>query len=124
MMTVREAITRLDGLMRNAYTTEDKITWLSRADWMVKRHIIDRHEGGEEVTFNGYTAGDMERELIAPVPHDEMYIRFLEAQIHYNNGEYDKYNNAIMMYQSVFDDFAAMYCRNHMPISTGARFLF
>ena len=123
-MTVREAITRLDNLMRNTYTDEDKITWLSRADWMVKRHIVDRHEGGAAVAFNGYTAEDMDAELIAKPPHDEMYIRFLEAQIHYNNGEYDRYNNAIMMYQAVYDDYAAMYTMEHLPISAAPRFKF
>lgn len=123
-MKVREAITRLDGLMQNAYTTEDKITWLSRADWMVKRHIIDRHEGGESIVFNGYTADDMDRELLVGPPHDDMYIRYMEAQIHYSNGEYDRYNNAIIDFQGAYDAFSAMYTREHMPISAGPRFMF
>lgn len=123
-MTIREAITKLDALMHNTYTNADKISWLSRADWMVKRHIIDRHEGREDITFNGYTDADMDKTLLVGAPHDEMYIRFIESQVHYNNGEYDKYNNAIMMFQSVYDDFASMYTREHLPISAGPRFLF
>lgn len=123
-MTIREAITRFDALMRNTYTNADKVTWLSRADWMVKRHIIDRHEGGDGVEFDGYADGDMDTELLVPAPHDEMYIRFLEAQVHYNNGEYDRYNNAIMMFQAVYEDYSAMYTRQHLPISAGARFIF
>lgn len=123
-MTVRDAITRLDSLMHNTYKNNEKVSWLSRADWMIKMHIIDRHEGGENVVFFGYTENDLDKELLAPAPHDEMYIRFLEAQVHYNNGEYDKYNNAIMMYNAVYEDFSAMYTRTHLPISAGPRFVF
>lgn len=123
-MTVNKAIERLDSLFRNAYSAEDKLIWLSRADWMVKRHIIDLHEGGEAVEYNDYTAEDQDKELLVPPPHDDMYIRFMESQIHYNNGEYDRYNNAITEYQAAFEAYAAMYTREHMPIKAGKRFVF
>lgn len=124
-MTIREAIARLDGLMPNTYTTENKISWLSRVDSMIKQQIIETHEGGEDITFHGYNSEtDQSTKLIADEPHDEMYIRFMEAQIHYNNGEYDRYNNAITMFQSLYESYAAWYVRRHTPIAAGRRFLF
>ena len=53
-----------------------------------------------------------------------MYIRWLEAQIHYTNGEYNKYNNAIIMFNTQFESYESYYTRNHMPLSRGRRFLF
>lgn len=122
-MTIKEAISRIDDLMRNSYTTENKIAWLSRVDTMLKAHIIDKHEGHEEVQFAGYSPdADQDTELIAHAPYDEMYPLFLESQIHYYNGEYDKYNNAIVNFQAVYDEYAAWYVANHTPLSKG-RFL-
>lgn len=124
-MKIIEAITRLDALKFNTYTQSEKIDWLSRLDSMVKKQIIDTHEGGETVSFDGYT-GDTPSAtvLLVPSPYDEMYLRWMEAQIDYHNGEYDKYNNAIIMFNTAFEAYAAYYNQNHMPVNRGRRFLF
>ena len=115
-MKIIEAIDTIDHQKHNTYSEKEKIGWLSRLDSMVKRLIIDTHEGGEEITFTGYDENtDLETELLVPAPFDEMYIRWLEAQIDYTNGEYDKYNNSILMYQSAYDGYANYYNRNNMP---------
>ena len=124
-MTISEAISRTDALKHNTYTNEEKIAWLSKIDWMVKRHVIDTHEGAEDVVFGGYTAStDPETKLLAPVPYDEMYIPWLQAQIDLNNGEYDKYNATILTFNTEYEAFENYYNRTHMPLGGGRRFLF
>jgi hypothetical protein len=124
-MKIIQAISRLDALIFNTYEQPDKVEWLSRLDSMVKKQIIDTHEGAEEVTFTGYDDNtDTQTELLVPAPHDEIYLRWLEAQIHYHNGEYDKYNNAIIMFNTAFEAYQAHYTRNHLPVVRGRRFLF
>ena len=116
-MKIIEVINRIDSLKHNTYTQNDKVAWLSRLDSLIKRLIIDTHEGGEKVTFTGYDdKTDLNTELLVPAPFDEMYLRWLEAQIDYHNGEYDKYNNAVLMYQTAYDGYANYYNRNHMPL--------
>ena len=115
-MKIIEAINRIDSLKHNTYTQNEKVAWLSRLDSMVKRLIIDTHEDGDDITFTGYDdTTDPETELLVPAPFDEMYLRWLEAQIDYTNGEYDKYNNSVLMYQAAYDGYANYYNRNHMP---------
>ena len=124
-MTILEAITKIDTLKYNTYSNEDKVDWLSRLDAMVKRLIIDTHEGGETVIFDGYTEmTDVDTVLLVPAPFDEVYLRWMEAQIDYHNGEYDKYNNAIIMYNTAFEAYASFYNRLHMPKGSGSRFVF
>ena len=124
-MKINEAINRLDALKLNTYSQNDKVEWLSRLDSMVKRQIIDTHEGGESISFSGYTADTPpDTVLLVPAPYDEVYLRWMEAQIDYHNGEYDKYNNAIIMFNTAFEAYAAYYNQNHMPVSHGRRFLF
>ncbi len=114
-MKIIEAINRIDSLMHNTYTQNDKVAWLSTLDSMVKRHIIDTHEG-EEVTFTGYDENtDIQTELLIPAPYDDAYLRWMEAQIHYNNGEYDKYNNATETFSTFFEGYKNYYNRTHMP---------
>lgn len=124
-MTIIEAINRLDSLKHNTYKQNDKIRWLSKLDLMVKKQIIDTHEGAEAISFNGYTEEtDINTELLVPAPYDEVYLRWLEAQIDYHNGEYDNYSNAIIMFNTEFEAYAAYYNKNHRPVNRGKRFLF
>lgn len=115
-MTIIEAINQIDSLKHNTYSQEQKVQWLSRLDSMVKRLIIDTHEGGEDVTFTGYgDATDLHTEMLIPAPFDEMYLRWLESQIDYTNGEYGKYNNAIVMFNTSWKEYQNYYNRTHMP---------
>lgn len=124
-MTIIEAITRVDTVKPNTYSQTEKIKWLSELDGIIKAEIIDTHEGGENVAFSGYTAEtDLNTKLLVPAPYDEVYIRYLEMQIDYANNEYGKYNNSMVMYNSVYTAFEKHYNRDHMPISRGRRFIF
>lgn len=124
-MKIGEAISTIDSLKFNNYTPVDKIGWLSRVDWMVKRIIVDAHEGADNVSFIGYDENTtLDTELLVPAPFDELYISYLEAQIDYSNGEYAKYNNSIMMFNSGFEAYSAYYTRNNMPKSSGKQFVF
>lgn len=114
-MKIIEAINAIDALKHNTYTQHEKLQWLSRLDWMVKREIVDVHEG-EEVTFEAYDdQTDPETELLVPAPYDEVYMRWMEAQIDYHNGEYGKYNNSITMFNEAYKAFSNYYTRTHMP---------
>ena len=124
-MTIAEVIHKVDALKPNTYTTEDQIGWLSNLDARVKSQIIDSHEGGEKIYFYGYDSlMDHEVELLAPAPYDEMYLRWLEAMIDYHNGEDDRYNNSIILFNNAYDGYKRHYTRNHMPLSEGSRFIF
>ena len=116
-MKIIEAINRIDSLKHNTYSQNEKVAWLSRLDSMVKRLIIDTHECVENITFTGYDdKSDMQTEMLVPAPFDEMYLRWLEAQIDYTNGEYKKYNNSIEMFNTSWTSFQNYYNRNHMPL--------
>lgn len=116
-MKIIEAIHTIDSLKHNTYSHSDKIRWLSKLDSMAKRLVIDTHEGGEAVTFTGYNADtDLDTEMLIPEPFDEAYLRWLEAQIDYANGEYNKYNNSIDMFNTAWNAYKNWYNRTYMPL--------
>lgn len=123
-MTIMEAIDQVDSLVRNTYSQRDKVGWLSRLDWIIKTQIIDLHQGAEHVRFNGYDDNtDLHTTLLVPPPFDEIYLRWMEAQIHYHDSEIDRYNVAITMYNTAYDGFRDHYTRQHKSLTT-SRFLF
>lgn len=123
-MTIREAITKIDSLKYNTYSDAEKISWLSQLDWDIKRNIMDQHEGSHFHSFWGYNSEtDQETPLLVTAPFDQIYLRWLEAQIDYYNGETDSYNAAIIQYNNLYEAYGAYYKRNHLPLNHG-RFLF
>lgn len=116
-MTIIEAINQIDAMKPNSYSQEDKIKWLSNLDWSIKKEIIDTHEGYEDIKFNGYDENSsLDTILLVDAPYDEVYIRWLEAQIDYVNGEVGKYNNSITAYNTAFKSYMNYYNRKHMPL--------
>lgn len=122
-MTLIEAIDQVNALKPNTYNHTEKVKWLSTLDGIIKREIIDTHEGAEEVTFTGYDEDtDLATELLVPAPYDSIYLRWLETQIDYANGELSRYNNSAQAYNDAYNAFARYYNRTHMP--KGKKFKF
>ena len=151
-MTIMDALYRIDELKPNSYSQTQKIQWLSTLDGLIYREIIETHEGNPFETDEGgvnarsldslqdeeggTTAplvpitrvpgygedADLTTELLVPAPYDDIYIRWLESQIDYTNGEYGKYNNSIAMYNAAYTAYANYYNRTHMP--KGKKFKF
>ena len=71
----------------------------------------------ELYTFNGYDENSsLDTILLVDAPYDEIYIRWLESQIDYANGEYGKYNNSITAYNTAWKGYMNYYNRKHMPL--------
>lgn len=122
-MTILEAVHKIDTVKPNSYTQPEKVKWLSTIDGIIKSQIIDTHEGGEGIVFEGYADDtDLDTVLLVPAPYDDIYIRWLEARIDYAMGEYGRYNNSLVAYNDAYDLYANFYNRKHMP--KGSKFKF
>ena len=122
-MTIIEAINAIDALKPNTYSQADKIRWLSGLDGLIKREIIDTHEGADAVVFNGYNEETpLDTKLLVDAPYDEIYLMWLEAKIDYTNKEYGKYNNSVLMYNNSYRAFWRHYNRTHTPLSTARKY--
>ena len=122
-MTIIEAINRIDSLKPNNYTQEEKVEWLSTLDGVIKTNIIDTHEGADVIIFNGYNVDTaLDTVLLIPAPYDDIYIRWLEAQIDYANADYGKYSNSMTMNNAAYEEFVRWYNRNHMPLGKSIKF--
>lgn len=122
-MTIMDALYRIDELKPNSYSQTEKIKWLSSLDGVIKSEILDTHEGGEDIAFSGYDENaDLTTKLLVDAPYDDIYLKWLEAQIDYSNGEYGKYNNSLVAYNDAYDLYHRYYNRTHMPKGTKFRY--
>lgn len=122
-MTIIEAINRIDAVNPNNYSQPEKVAWLSTLDGVIKKEIIDTHEGAEAVTFSGYNEQTpLDTVLLVPAPYDEVYLFWLQSKIDYWNAEMGKYNNSIAMYNTAYSTFEKAYNREHKPISKKLKF--
>ena len=66
--------------------------------------------GTAVITFDG-----TETELIISTFHNKLYRSYLIAMIDYANGEYDKYNNTMQMFNRELSEFTEWYARTYDP---------
>jgi hypothetical protein len=62
------------------------------------------------LTFDGSSC-----EPLAEPPHDKIYAEYIIARIDYANGEYDKYDNSMRMFNSFWSEFSRWFARMYRP---------
>ena len=117
-MTLGQAIDTLDAATPNACTYEEKCRWLTELDRLAWVLIYHRDE-----EFPGYGPdSDPETELLVQPPFDEVYRYRLEAQVHYQNGETVRCNNANAMFRAAWQRLSDHRLRETQPPKKTFRF--
>lgn len=121
-MEIKEMIETVDKLTPNAYETEDKIKWLKHLDLQIYDEVITGCEGADAVTIGEYDREHYDdTQLLAPDMFSDLYRWYLEAQIGKANGETARYNNALILFQSKWQEYCNWYMRHNKPLSQGMK---
>lgn len=95
-MTIQECITFVDGIEPNAYTDAQKTQWVLEAEKRIYMQVFLQQ-------FVDYRAESvLSQELSVPSPYDRIYPDYLQAKIHYANGEYDRYDNSMQLFNQAW----------------------
>lgn len=114
-MTISEALSRIDDLKSNAYTTGEKILWLSMADAMVASLIEVQYPGAQP--FPGYTSATPgDTVLKVPEPFCDLYLHWLAAQMDLYNGENTRFNNSMALFSERFRAYENFCRRSRLPL--------
>ena len=62
-----------------------------------------------------HRADDLGAELLVRFPHDDIYEAWLAAKIDFANGEYEKYQNSMAMYNELYEDFVQLVAMRYRP---------
>ncbi len=93
-MTAGQVLTRVDSLLPNAYTREEKLRWLLQAEGTLVREVL------RPVDRETSVPGKLEENtaLTAETPYDGLYDLYVQAQIHYADGDMARWNNAVALW--------------------------
>lgn len=93
-MTAGQVLTQVDSLLPNAYTREEKLRWLLQAEGTLIREVlrpVDRETSVPEKLEESTV-------LVAGTPYDGLYDLYVQAQIHYADGDMAHWNNAMALW--------------------------
>ena len=92
-MTIAKVIAQLMEVKPHQYSTEALVGWLSDLDGRI---------------WENY-----HRELLIPAPYEDLYIRYLAAQVDYYNAEFARYNNSMVMFNLLLTEYVNHLTRNY-----------
>ena len=114
-MTVQEAITYACAVKPNAFDNDTLTRWLNEVEGMVQTQVLLlRVEAVIRYTY----AQDANKTMLVRPPHDKLYPAYLEARIDYANGEYNKYQNTMQMFNSFWGEFLRWFALVYRPADT------
>lgn len=120
-MTINQVIDTLDTLQPNTCNREEKCAWMSRLEGLLKAQIWDHYSGAPTVTpYTGAT--DPETVLPVSAPWDELYLRYLQAQIDLANAEMTRYANSAALFNQMLTAYRDHYNQTHTPLTTGWKY--
>lgn len=114
MPKIRDVIRTVGELKPHSFTKEQLVRWLSLVEGKLAADVFLMSTGDLQALRYQYPK-DMETELLVNHPHDDIYEYWLMAQIDMANGEYDKYQNSMMMYNACLDSFTAWFAQTYDP---------
>jgi len=118
-MTLTEAIRFADDIKPNAFTNAQKTAWINEVEGQIQLDIF-MLDISELVVYTYPGKNDTDPTLLVPAPHSKLYYTYLTAMIDFANGEYNKYNNTMQMFNAFLSEYIQWYSRTYRPADGGA----
>lgn len=113
-MTISDVVLEIGRIKPHSYTEDTLRRWLSELDGKVWEDLMCHYLPADEKPSLPYAADDTLAALLIPFPHEDVYIKFLGAQIDFHNGDVERYNNSMMMFTEQYQTFVDSFTRSHM----------
>lgn len=107
-ITAGQVLEQVDSLAPNQYTRTEKLRWLAQAEGFVLREVCRVTAPLAALTEDSV--------LSVQPPYNELYRHYVEAQIHYCNGEMARYNAAAANWNNGLLTYRDYICRTVMPV--------
>lgn len=111
-MTLSSIIQQVDDIKPNAFTNDTKTAWINEVEGLVQTEVMLL--AIDDVIQYDYETDKNTVMLVKP-PHDKIYWTYLTALIDFANGEYNKYQNTMQMFNSYFGEYMRWYALHYRP---------
>ena len=103
----------------NKYSSTDLIRWINELEHTVVCEVMHRYEATKDMDFIPYTESDMDKELLVPDAYVDVYFFYVASKMDALRGESDRYNNATVLFNSMWDNYTSWMMRNNTSVSLG-----
>ncbi len=114
MSTIREIIRKVDKVRPNGFGNEVKVQWLAALDGKLALDVFCM-DVSELHQFRYRCPEDLDKELLVGFPHEDLYENWLYAQIDNQNGEYNRYQNSMEMYNTCYENYKNWFLCCYQP---------
>lgn len=116
-VTLGDVIAMVDDIKPNAFSEETKTAWINECEGMVQTRVLLL---AQESVLSYEFYRDRDRELIVKPPFHKIYWSYLSAMIDFANGEYNKYQNTMQMFNAAFGEYMRWFADCYSPSDGGA----
>lgn len=113
-MTIGKVIERVDAVKPNAFDSETKVEWLNALEGRIAADVLLLAPAEIGQLHYAWPA-DKDTELLVVSPHEDIYNLWLQAKIDEQNGEYNKYQNTMQIYNEHFGNFVRWFASTWDP---------
>lgn len=114
MVTIKEIIERVDEVKPNAYSEKAKLRWIAELEGLLAADVFLMSP--EEIQQVQYShPEDLNTKVLVDFPHDSIYDYWLMAKIDFMNGEYEKYENTMQIYNAAYQNFVRWFASSYEP---------
>ncbi len=111
-MTLSQVIATVDEIKPNAFGDISKTMWMNEVEGLIQTEVmLLPAEGCIRYDANS----DTDTELLVKAPHDKLYWVYLCAMIDFANGEYNKYQNTMQLFNTYFGEYMRWYAMRYHP---------
>lgn len=114
-MKISELLAFVDSTKPNAFPSSTKIAWINEVEGMIWCDVMLL----SPLEFNEHkydeNTGEGDTDLLVEVPHSKLYNVYVSAMIDFYNGEYNRYQNSITLFNSYFSEFSRWYALHYRP---------
>ena len=114
-LTLQQCIDEVDEVKPNAFSNETKTRWLNEIEGKVQTEVMLL--AGVDVIQYSYPE-NKDWELLVEPPYDGLYPAYLAARVDFANGEYEKYQNTMQMFNAFFGEFIRWFALTYSPADT------
>jgi hypothetical protein len=101
-MRRQDVLARVREIRPNEYQDEWALGLIDELEQRILRELM-----------TGYLLPEAGEDLVAVPPYDGLYVDWIVAQIDLANGEYDRYNNDLMLFNARWDEYARYISRSY-----------
>ena len=111
-MKLKNVLATVDEIKPNAFSDAVKTRWLNEVEGKVQTEVFLL--GSDEIIQYEFEK-DKDTELLVRAPYEKIYDAYLCARIDLANGEYNKYQNTMLVFNAFYNEFVKWYTRTYHP---------